>query len=97
MSEPIVTIDLGQLTVEETYIKPLSRLSYEVRLRTKDADKRALLMRLAEEDIINLRDSDTADFLETAGEALEAWEGEAHAVGLIGYADEGWYYIEEQS
>lgn len=97
MPEPIVTIDLGQLTVAETYIKPLSRLSYEVRLRTTDAGKRDLLMRLAEEDILNLRDSDTADFLETASEALEAWEGQAHDVGLIGYTEEGWYYIEEQS
>lgn len=97
MTDPLVTIDLGQLTVEDTYIKPITMLSFEVRTRTQDEGKRALLLRLAEEDLANLRDADTADFLETAGEALEAWEGQAFHVGLIGYASEGWYYIEEES
>lgn len=94
MGAVITSIDFGQLTVEETYTKPIAALCFEIRSRLASEDERTDLMKLADEDIFIIQHADTADFMEDAADALEAWEDKAAGVGLCGYANEGMYWIE---
>jgi hypothetical protein len=97
MPEPIVTVDFGQLTVAETFIKPITRLSFEVRIRTACAGCRAHLLQQANDDVAGLGVVDQPDdWAELAAFVMTEWEGRAEQVGLLGYASEGFYYIEAQ-
>jgi hypothetical protein len=93
----LCSLDLGQRNIQDTYVDPLIRLSFEMRMRAPSPEARDTLLRLAEEDLATLREDDDPYWLETASSILEAWEQRASDYGLIGYAEEGMYWIAAQS
>lgn len=94
--EILHSLDLGQRNVEETYIDPIIALSQTIRGRSDCDSCRSFLLALAEQDLALLRDADSDYWMEEASSTLEAWERRASDYGLIGYADEGMYWIAAQ-
>jgi hypothetical protein len=97
----ICSIDFGQRTVLDTYLDPIIQLSFAIRRRTVcDACRQRLLER-GERDIVTIHeavanDSIENDALEVCESILREWESTASDFGLIGYADEGMYWIAAQ-
>jgi hypothetical protein len=98
----VCSIDFGIRTVLDTYVDPITRLSFEIRSRvTCCAGCRGRLLNKAEADLATIReaaanDSLENDALEIAESILREWESAAGDYGLIGYADEGMYWIAAQ-
>ena len=92
----VQSLDLGQRTVEDTYLDPIIYLSAEIRSRATCTSCREFLISQTERDLATLRDADSDYWMEEASSTLEAWERRASDYGLIGYADEGTYWIAAQ-
>jgi cytidine deaminase len=89
----IESIDFGQRTVEDTYVDPIIRLSFNIR-ESLDCDTcRQTMLELGEKDLATIRDTPEPERTETAEAILSEWEARAEERGLRGWAEEGMYWI----
>ena len=97
----VCSIDFGIRTVLDTYLDPIIQLAFEIRSRATCAGCRESLLERSEKDVATIHeavanDSIENDALEIAESILREWEERASDYGLIGYAEEGFYWIAVQ-
>lgn len=94
----VCSIDFGIRTVLDTYVDPIIQLSFEIRSRTTCDGCRERFIEQAEKDLVTIReagknDSPESDVLEVCESILREWEARASDHGLIGWDEEGYYWI----
>ena len=92
----LCSIDFGIRRVQDTYLDPIIQLAFEIRSRATCDGCREALALLVERDLTALKDEDSEYWMEDATTTLEEWEARASDYGLIGYAEEGMYWIAAQ-
>lgn len=87
----LVSLDLSNRNVRQGYADTITEIVSVLATVAPLSAERAELAREYREDVLS---ADTED-VETVGEDvlgdLESWLSEA---GLLGYAEDGWYYVE---